>query len=230
MRCSVCGSTEFRSHDVLWEQLISDWQLAPDEVKYVNDQQGKSCNTCKANLRSIALADTIRSYFRTSLTLEEMNSETIFGEAEILEINEAGSLTTFLESAPRYHFGAYPALDMHAIPYATGSLDLLVHSDTLEHIENPVHALQECHRVLKPSGALAFTVPIIVGRLSRNRSGLPRSYHGNASSMPDDFMVHTEFGADAWTYAMQAGFSYLELHSVGYPAGIAMLARKRAEA
>jgi len=47
-----------------------------------------------------------------------MNSETIFGEAEILEINEAGSLTTFLKSAPRYHFGAYPALDMHAIPYA----------------------------------------------------------------------------------------------------------------
>ncbi len=67
---------------------------------------------------------------------------------------------------------------MHAIPYAAGTFDIVVHSDTLEHVENPVHALAECRRVLKPGGALCFTVPIIVGRLTRNRKGLPPELPG----------------------------------------------------
>src|SRR5208282_3830755 len=42
---------------------------------------------------------------------------------------------------------------------------LVIHSDTLEHVERPVRALEECRRVLAPGGRVCFTVPIIVGRL-----------------------------------------------------------------
>ncbi len=90
---------------------------------------------------------------------------------------------------------------------------------------NPVHALTECRRVLKPDGALCFTVPVIVGRMTRNRAGLPKSCHGASTTTADDFIVQTEFGADAWGYVMEAGFSEVQIHAVEYPAALAFLAR-----
>ncbi len=61
--------------------------------------------------------------------------------------------------------------------------------------------------------------------MSRSRDGLPKSYHGNAGTTADDFAVQTEFGADAWTYVLQAGFREVSMHAFEYPAGIAFLAR-----
>lgn len=104
------------------------------------------------------------------------------------------------------------------ISYPSGTFDIVIHSDTLEHVPNPVHALSECRRVLKPGGALCFTVPIIVGRMTRDRAGLPKSYHGDPTTATDDLIVRTEFGADAWTYVMEAGFNRVTIHAVGYPA------------
>jgi ubiquinone/menaquinone biosynthesis C-methylase UbiE len=145
---------------------------------------------------------------------------------DILEINEAGMLTPVIKHFGGYIYGAYPEVDIHALPYPDCSFDIVIHSDTIEHVKNPIHALTECRRVLKPDGALCFTVPIIIGRISRSREGLPKSYHGNASTLADDFAVQTEFGADAWTYIFEAGFTDVSIHSFEYPAGIAFLARK----
>ena len=43
-----------------------------------------------------------------------------------------------------------------------------------------------CRRVLKPEGALCFTVPKIVGRLTRSRDGLPKSYNGDPNIPLED--------------------------------------------
>jgi ubiquinone/menaquinone biosynthesis C-methylase UbiE len=144
----------------------------------------------------------------------------------VLEINEAGSLSSILRRFSGHVLAAYPDVDIHCLPYGDASFDLVVHSDTLEHVDNPVHALAECHRVLKPGGALCFTIPIIVARMSRNRAGLAKSHHGNPAAPSDDFAVRTEFGADAWTYLMEAGFSTISIHAVGYPAATAFRALK----
>jgi len=226
MQCSVCGGTSFTSHKVLWANLINEWQLSATEVDYINDQQGKKCNQCGSNIRSIALANAIRSHLGTKSFLNEAAKSSLANELSILEINEAGTLTPILKTFKQYTFGAYPEVDMHAMPYRDNLFDIVVHSDTLEHIKNPTHALVECHRVLKPNGALCFTVPIIVGRMSRNREGLAKSFHGNPALLADDFVVHTEFGADVWTYILEAGFEDVSIHSFAYPAGIAFLAKK----
>lgn len=115
---------------------------------------------------------------------------------------------------------------MCGLPCRSSSFDLVIHSDVLEHVHDPVSALRECHRFLKPGGGLCFTVPIIVGRMSWSLDGLPKSFHGTSACSPDDFMVQTEFGADAWAYVLQAGFSKVELHAVEFPAAIVLLARK----
>jgi hypothetical protein len=80
--------------------------------------------------------------------------------------------------------------------------------------------------VLKPGGAICYTVPIIVGRLSRSRAGLPKVHHGDPDETGDDYLVHTEFGADVWTLPAQAGLSRVTIHTVAYPAAIAISAAR----
>ena len=41
-------------------------------------------------------------------------------------------------------------------------LDLVVHSDTLEHVKDPAKAIRETYRILKPRGFTCFTVPIVI--------------------------------------------------------------------
>lgn len=224
MQCGVCGGKSFIRQRVLWEGLINEWQISHAEADYIDRQQGETCNSCGANLRSIALANALRAFLGTNALLQEIATSPLGKTVSILEINEAGSLSPILKNFGQYVFGAYPEVDMHAIPYENTIFDVVIHSDTLEHVANPIHALTECRRVLKPGGALCFTVPVIMGRLSRNRYGLPKSYHGNSGTMSDDFVVQTEFGADAWCYIMEAGFTHVSIHSVGYPAATAFVA------
>lgn len=51
--------------------------------------------------------------------------------------------------------------DIHAIPLADNSVDSIICSSVLEHIENPVQASKELFRVLKPGGFLFVYVPSI---------------------------------------------------------------------
>jgi len=226
MFCGICGGTSFSRRPVLWQQLITDWQISDAEADYIDRQQGETCDSCGANLRSIALANAIRSFLRTNELLCEVVETRLVQDISILEINEAGMLTPYLRKFGRYLFGAYPAVDIHCLPYNDDALDLVVHSDTLEHVKNPVHALKECRRIIKPRGAICFTIPIIMDRLSRSREGLPKSFHGCPSTAADDFVVHTEFGSDAWTYIAKAGFSDISIQTIEYPAAIAFTAWK----
>ncbi|AGX88396.1 class I SAM-dependent methyltransferase [Candidatus Symbiobacter mobilis] len=229
MQCGVCGGSDFTLWYVLWDQLIKDWQLSPTEAEYLNRQQGTFCDRCCTNIRSMVLANALRSALGTKELLYGAILAGLTKDVAILEINEAGRLTPFLQMFGQYTFGAYPEVDMHALPYPDNTFDVVIHSDTLEHVPNPIHALAECRRVLKPEGTLCFTVPIVVGRMSRSRIGLPHSYHGNATTVSEDLVVVTEFGADVWTYVIEAGFTEVTLHTLSYPAGIAVMARGRRE-
>ncbi len=225
MKCGVCGGARFVSKRALWDGLVAEWQLAPAEAAYIDRQQGEVCGQCGSNLRSIALANAVRAFLQTELPLREALAPPSNPSLNLLELNEAGGLTPLFRRLNGYVFGAYPAVDMHALPYANGAFDVVVHSDTLEHVLHPIHALTECRRVLKPGGALCFTVPMVVGRMTRGRAGLPKSYHGTVGSRPEDYLVHTEFGADAWTFLMEAGFTNVSMHALAYPAAVAFQAQ-----
>jgi SAM-dependent methyltransferase len=228
LTCSVCGGHSFVDNAVLWDELVSQWQLSPRERQYVDRQQGTHCVACGANLRSIALSDAIRAAIGTSLTLQEFTrSEVGSKPLSILEINEAGTLSPILRSLPGHLLAAYPDVDMHSMPYADDQFDLVVHSDTLEHVSHPVRALAECRRVTRPSGWLCFTIPTIVGRLTRTRAGLENSFHGSSAVTAADFLVRTEFGADMWLAVLEAGYSAVSINAVEFPAALALSAQKR---
>jgi SAM-dependent methyltransferase len=213
---------------VLWTELITEWRLSDYEVAYIDRQQGSRCTECSCSLRAMALARAFMTCFGRSGLLKDFVRERAFRKLAILEINEAGNLTPFLAEMPGHVLRSYPDLDMMAIPYGEATFELVIHSDTLEHVEHPVRALSECARVLKPGGYCVFTVPIVVDRLTASRAGLRPSYHGSREN-PADCLVHTEYGADAWKQVIQAGFQECRLFALEYPSALALVGVKSSD-
>jgi len=220
--CTVCGGHRFSFKEVLWPELVNEWQLSPYEVDYVNHQQGFVCDQCGNNLRAMALAYAILRSYRYAGILEDFVKSDVGDRLKVLEINNAGALSPVLSRVGGHKLITYPEYDMEDLDIDSSLYDLVVHSDTLEHIKNPLQALSECKRVLKPDGRCIFTVPVIVDRLSRSRAGLDDSFHGNNTTDLEDLVVRTEFGCDIWKYVMHAGFTTVTLHCIDYPAGLAI--------
>jgi SAM-dependent methyltransferase len=224
--CSVCLGDRFSYRKVLWDSLIDEWCLSPLEVSLIERQQGGYCVNCGSNFRSIALAGAICSHLGYDKGLQNLiRSKEVIG-LKILEINEAGNLSRWLSQLPGHLLVKYPDVDMQSMPYQEGSFDLVVHSDTLEHISDPIGALRECWRVVKRGGALVYTVPLLPGRLTRSRAGLPPSFHGISTTDAPDFKVWTEYGADAYMHALSAGFSSCAITPFDFPSAFSLTALK----
>ena len=162
--------------------------------------------------------------WETGLSIRDYVRQPEAQAVKILDINGALVLSESLAVLTNYLRVDYPQCDLQSLPYSENSFDIVMHSDTLEHIEQPILALEECRRVLSKGGRLCLTVPVVVGRMTRSRAGLPKSNHGAATTTGDDLIVHTEFGVDAWTYLARAGFSRIMLNCVRYPTAMAMTA------
>ena len=222
--CPACGSVKFLATNVLWPELENAWQLSTHEIEYINRQQGYHCTECTNNLRAMGLAAAILKEYQFNGTLNQF-CETK-SDVKLLEINAAGNLTQFLRKLTSHTLIEYPQFDMLNLAIESESFDVVVHSDTLEHVPHPERALSECRRVLRSNGKCIFTVPIIVDRMTRSRSGLAASYHGRTGVLADDQIVCTEFGADVWETVLRAGFSSCEIFSYEYPAALVIVAKK----
>jgi SAM-dependent methyltransferase len=225
--CPVCGNDRFINQAVLWPELIEQWELSPEEVSYINLQQGFCCTNCKNNLRSMTLAAAVTSAFGFAGSLKDFcSNHPGIRQLTAIEINPAGNLSPFLQLLPKHSLHSFPQLDMQRMSFADASIDLIIHSDTLEHIPGSKTALEESRRVLKPGGHLFYTVPIVIGRLTRTRHGLPPSYHGTPGANREDCIVQTEYGADFWCEIFGVGFREVGLTSLMFPASVAIHAIK----
>ncbi len=224
MKCEVCGNDDFVPTEVLWDALVLEWQISEFERSYIDRQQGTKCSRCGSNIRSQALARSVMNHWNFTGTFSEFADEK--KDLKILELNEAAQLSGVLATMPSRILAEYPEIDMQRLPYASNSFDLVVHSDTLEHVPNPVEALTECQRVLKDGGLLAYTVPVIVDRMSRTRDGMSPSYHGSPGDNANDYIVISEYGANMWIEVIKAGFDAVTITTFDYPAGISISASK----
>lgn len=222
--CPCCGHAEFTPADILWPELIKEWQLSKAEAAYVNRQQGLTCGNCHSNLRSMTLArammDCYGAYNTTLIEFLETHQN-----IKLLELNEAGNLTPFFKNLKNHILATYPDVNIQKLPYDDNSFDLVIHSDTLEHVDKPLVGLAETLRVLKPGGYNCFTIPLIVGRLSKRRPVSQPSYHGSPGNK--EYLVHTEYGGDMWTQVIEAGFYECRLTSLEFPSSIALTGFKK---
>ena len=224
-RCVCCGGETFAQTAVLWPALIEQWELSPDEAAAIELQQGRHCTACRSSLRTMVLARAILRAFGAREPFAAFVASDAAQNLRVLEINEAGELTQFLSLLPGHTLICHPRYDMTALPFEDHTYDLVCHSDTLEHVARPVDGLRECRRVLRPGGVLAFTVPIVPGRPTRRRDGLPPSYHTGPVANASDYLVHTEYGDDAWRQVVDAGFDECCITALAPPAAFALAAR-----
>lgn len=224
--CVVCGGLRFQQIPVLWPDLIAEWELKEHEVLYINEQQGKSCSQCGSSTRIRALAAAlISSHGGVAPFRDFLGSPRMYGK-KILEINTAGNLHELLKHHPDHTLAEFPEYDMMNLRLPSESFDIVIHSDTLEHVPDPIRGLQECHRVLASGGKCFYTIPVIVDRPTRHRGKMSKSFHGSSDCRSDDYLVHSEFGCDHWKIAFEAGFKTLKIYAQNYPAGMAYEAGK----
>lgn len=116
------------------------------------------CPQCGSHVRHRLIA--------AALDLPEIRNLITFDEATLLHISPEYCLgLVFRPRVRRYVRADFVTADCDLrqdatrIPLLAGSIDILVSSDTLEHIPDDRAALAEFHRVLRPGGSAILTVP-----------------------------------------------------------------------
>jgi SAM-dependent methyltransferase len=122
---------------------------------------------------------------------------------------------------PHLKYSEYPEQDIQELSYPDASFDLLLTSETLEHIPEFRRALAETRRVLRPGGRHLFTIPLDPQlERTRSRKGMTPVYHGRGGgpfalvTRRNDMLVYTDFGQDVPDLLREAGFD-VEVHGSG---------------
>lgn len=200
--CSQCGGDRFTSRRVVPAPLAETWGLGDRELAWLEDREGHFCDGCGLSRRVRMLHWTLRSLYPS------------LADLDVLHINQVNGLVDYLRTARstvetlfRPELAAVPDVepvhaDVENLPFDDGRFDLVVHSETLEHVFDPRRAMREIHRVLRRGGRQVYTVPLVPGRPTRRRmrrrsSGevvhlLEPSFHG----LEGEYPVVWELGDD----------------------------------
>jgi ubiquinone/menaquinone biosynthesis C-methylase UbiE len=101
------------------------------------------------------------------------------------------------EALPGYRGSV--AADGAALPFASGSFDTVSHSDVLCCLDRKLAALEECRRVIRRSGRMAFTVIVPAANLSA--SDRERAIRYGPPFVATAMDYRTMLGASGWTIA-----------------------------
>ena len=212
--CSACGRVTLgRRRSGINNQLAADWGLSASEHQQFDEREGYACLRCASSLRAQALASAVTHWANERFglgarSLAEVVASPAFWQLAVAEVNPCGGLHPILAGKPGLAFSDYGdperSEDFQALSYTDESFDLMLSSETLEHVPDLDATLGEIRRVLKPGGAHLFTVPVRWDHPTRARrrldaSGkpvalLPDSFHGRVPT--PDRVVFREFGGD----------------------------------
>lgn len=191
-----------------------------------NLRESGVCSRCGSTNRNRQMASMIRRRFGLpfdgSLTLPKL--------WKIYNAEAAGPLHEKLKPHPGYICSEYwgPEYrpgevvqgirheDLQRLSFASGSFDLVVSSDILEHMPDPYRAHQEVFRVLKPGGVHIFTVPFQVNVeddeiRARLVNGEPiylkeKVFHVDPLRPGEGVLVWTVFGMEMLRKLREIGF------------------------
>jgi SAM-dependent methyltransferase len=244
-RCTICGrfGPMLYRRRVVPHRLEERWGLTPRLAEALARRESLACAWCGGKLRARRLAQVLLQFYPlvpapatvSARSVAEWVRHPVARALRVAEINRIDGLHEALRVLP--HFtpsdfipGTAPGAladggrseDLTRLTYPDAAFDLVLTSETLEHVPDLAAALAEIHRVLVPGGRHLFTVPRLPGvaatfaRASLGASGTvvrharPLFHPGGDVGYP----VFTEFGADCLDLFCRAGF---ETHLVFGP-------------
>ena len=228
MRCACCGRHApmiLRPRSIP-PRLVELWGLSPREARALIRKETLHCLACGAKLRSRRLAEVVLETFSVSgpqpASLRDWATRPEAQSLRVAEINRIEGVHEAISGLPLLRSSdfadepsATPSEDLAALSYADASFDLVLTSETLEHVPDLALALSEIRRVLRPGGWHLFTIPVRPGvsatfaRARINPDGClvqlapPISHPGGDWGYP----VFTEFGVDVVDVIDRAGFA-----------------------
>ena len=228
-RCPVCGrSAVHRRRTIISDELAEAWELTPDQRAQFDEREGVYCSLCGSNRRSQWMAESLLRWAaeKTGAThgsLAALSRAPAFHALRVAELNACGQLHPWLAAHPGLAYSEYNAQppvrseDLLHLSYSDASFDLVLTSETLEHVPDLDRALSELRRILRPGGVHLFTVPVVWDRPHSRTCAVvddagavrqlrPPSHHGLPGTTAGDMLVFTEFGADFPGRLEQAGF------------------------
>lgn len=209
--CSNCGiKSKYIEVFPIDYDLKATWQLSDHEARLFNAREGLICESCGASVRAQGLAKAIlqSEYGFGQKSLYDWVNVANKKKLRVCELNSCHKLHDTLMKLNNLTYAEYGTpseQNIESLTYKDNQFDLMLHSETLEHINNPGQAMDECRRVIKSNGIVLFTVPIIWNRKTRQRAVIENkqikniltpSYHGFKT---DDYMVFYEYGRDVDT-------------------------------
>jgi SAM-dependent methyltransferase len=234
-RCTVCG--HFRPmldrRRYIPRRLEELWQLTPRLASALARKETSECAGCGAKLRgrrmALVLLETCPhgDHSPPPRSLAEWARSETSQRLRIAEINRIDGVHEQLLSLPGFRPSDFqPEVepgemsrgvrceDLTRLTYSDKSFDLVLTSETLEHVPDLDAALSEIYRVLTPGGRHVFTIPVLPGvsrtfaRMTRQLDGTLK-YHAQRICHPggdDGYPVFTEFGTDIPEILRKAGF------------------------
>ncbi len=231
--CSVCGRFGPLAYRrwIITKRLaeIGGWSEATAQA--FARKESLNCAFCDSKLRNRRLADVLLELFpvgqdrRRVRSIAEWVKSSEARSLVIAEVNKIDGLHSFLEQLPGLAYSEFDPgdqdaarEDLTALSYPDATFDLVLSSETLEHVPNLDKALSEIHRVLKPGGRHVFTiprapnVPKTVPRVTfeHDRKAvhhLTPLYHPTGDR---GYFVYTEFGDDVRSVFGSNGFGFEE--------------------
>lgn len=188
------------------------------------------CEDCGGSMRERGLAQALLDLYGTGETcLPQLCEHPGFSSLAIYEPGTSGRHRSCMKGLKRYRQSCYRTdlpfgeeveglanQDLQRLTFNSGSFDLVITSDILEHVRSPNAAFQEIKRVLKPGGRHVFTIPLqypmrpnTVSRVdtstAEDRPLLPPVYHGDGGGGKS--LVYTDFGKDVLDHLDRSGMT-----------------------
>jgi SAM-dependent methyltransferase len=239
-RCVVCGHVALMLYRrrVIPPRLEELWGLSPQLASALAHKESGDCSHCGAKVRGRRLAQLLLILYPVghppalARSLAQWVEHPEIQALRVAEINRIDGLHEELMRLPQflssdYHAGAEPGSivggvrceDLTRLTYADSTLDLVLTSETLEHVPDLEAALREIRRVLVPGGRHICTIPLLPGVAKTFARSIVRSDGSIEDLAPRichpggdvGYPVFTEFGADLPDVLGRAGFD-LDVH------------------